>query len=121
MQKCNIKTVVFGKKLKKDGKFAINDAVYVNGVLYIDPLSYWYKKHIFKHLYMLYTANQPYDTPRADLAETFAMLLFNSYDAYVKAKHDPGLYKKIKEITDMQILRSHAYKNMNLNRIIQPE
>ena len=54
-------------------------------------------------------------------AEPFADLLWNSYRVYKRTKTDNDFYEKVKIIMDLNILRPHAYRTMNLNRIIDAD
>ena len=119
MKKCNIQSVVFGKRLKINGQPVPNGILYIDGVLYIDQSSRLMMRNIFRQLYMIGTENFPEDVRKHVLAETFAALLWNSYSAYRRAKTDNNFYEKVKIIMDLNILRPHAYRTMNLNRIIE--
>ena len=119
MKKCNIQSVVFGKRLKINGQPVRNGILYIDGVLYIDQSSRLMMRNIFRQLYMIGTENFPEDVKKYVFAETFADLLWNSYSAYKRAKTDNDFYEKVKIIMDLNILRPHAYKTMNLNRIIE--
>ena len=119
MKKCNIRSVVFAKGLKINGQPVPNGILYIDGVLYIDQSSRVLIMNIFRQLYMIGIENFPGDVREHVFAETFAALLWNSYSAYKRAKTDNDFYEKVKIIMDLNILRPHAYRTMNLNRIIE--
>ena len=119
MKKCNIQSVVFGKRLKINGQPVRNGILYIDGVLYIDQSSRLMMRNIFRQLYITNTENFPEYMKAHIFAETFADLLWNSYRAYKRAKTDNDFYEKVKIIIDLNILRPHAYRTMNLNRIIE--
>ena len=119
MKKCNIQSVVFGKRLKINGQPVPNGILYIDGVLYIDQSSRLMMRNIFRQLYIINTENFPEYMKAHIFAETFADLLWNSHRAYKRAKTDNDFYEKVKNIMDLNILRPHAYRTMNLNRIIE--